>query len=214
MTAPPPLAREATSWRLVLTLSVAGALAGGLLVLVYEATRPAIQAHKAERLRLAIEEVLAAPDRYDTLYVVDGALVESPPNGSDPALLERVWAGYGTDQRLVGVAIVAAEPGYQDVVRLMFGYEPASDTLLGMKVLESRETPGLGDNIEKDEAFVAQFAGAKPPLLGVKQGQGAGDPSRIDMITGATISSRAVLRIIGNALERLRPVLEAHEFGP
>ena len=32
--------------------------------------------------------------------------------------------------------------------------------VIGMKVLESKETPGLGDKIEKDSAFVAEFRGS------------------------------------------------------
>jgi electron transport complex protein RnfG len=209
-----PVPRATSSWRLIATLSAAGALAGLLLVFVYEATQPRIRAHKAERLRQAIAEVLGAPDRYETLFVVNGALATQPPEGADPEGLERVYVGYGADAEPVGVAIVGAEPGYQDVVRLMFGYDPRARALLGIKVLESRETPGLGDKIEKDEAFVAQFAGATPPLVGVKRGQGADDPRKIDVITGATISSRAVIRIIGNSLERLGPLLEAEALRP
>jgi electron transport complex protein RnfG len=79
-----------------------------------------------------------------------------------------------------------------------------------MMVLESKETPGLGDKIEKDEAFVSQFDGAIAPLLGVKSGAGTGDPSEIDMITGATISSRTIINIINETLERLGPLIEAY----
>jgi electron transport complex protein RnfG len=213
MTSTPPVEREVASWKLVLTLSVAGALAGLLLVFVYYGTQPAIQAHKAERLRAAVEEVLGGPERYETRWIVDGALVDEPPAGADPASLERLYVGYAADGAPVGVAFVAAAPGYQDVIQLMLGYDPARRTLLGMKVLESRETPGLGDKIEKDADFVGQFAGAQPPLEGVKKGKGGDDPHEVDMITGATISSRAVIQIIDRALARLGPVLDAAELG-
>ncbi len=79
-----------------------------------------------------------------------------------------------------------------------------------MKVLESKETPGLGDKIEKDSAFVLQFDGAVTPLLGVKPRDATGDLHEIDMITGATISSRVVIRIINNTIERLGPLLDAY----
>jgi hypothetical protein len=78
-----------------------------------------------------------------------------------------------------------------------------------MKVLENKETPGLGDKIVKDSAFVSEFVGAAAPLEGVKAGSGDGDPSEVDMITGATISSRAVIDIINARLELLGPRLES-----
>ena len=80
-------------------------------------------------------------------------------------------------------------------------------------MLENKETPGLGDKIVKDMEFVGQFAESNAPLVGVKIGAGTGGQDEIDMITGATISSRAIIRIINNALERLDPMIEAYNGG-
>lgn len=200
---------DARPGRLLATLGGAGLLAGLLIVFVYRGTQPAIQAHKAEVLRQAVQEVLKAPDHYDTLYLYEGALRPRPPDGVDAQGLERVYLGYRGTGEIVGYAIAAGEPGFQDIIRLIFGYDAAGGQLLGMKVLESRETPGLGDKIEKDSAFVVQFDGAAPPLVGVKR-RGGGTPGEIDMITGATISSRTVINIINHALERLGPALDAY----
>jgi uncharacterized protein with FMN-binding domain len=54
---------------------------------------------------------------------------------------------------------------------------------------------------------VAQFGGVATPLQGVKAGAGKGDSAEVDLITGATISSRTVVKIINTALERLGPAL-------
>jgi electron transport complex protein RnfG len=120
-----------------------------------------------------------------------------------------VYLGYGPGSETIGFAIVAGEAGFQDVIQLIFGYDPKTRQLLGMKVLESKETPGLGDKIEKDQAFVGQFRGAQAPLVGVKKGKRSG-PREVDMITGATISSKAVIRIINNTLRRLGPLVDAY----
>jgi len=129
----------------------------------------------------------------------------------NPKKVEQLYYGYAADGTLAGVAIAAAEPGFQDVVKLIFGIDPATRRLLGMKVLESKETPGLGDKIEKDQDFVSQFQRVVAPLVGVKGGSASGsNPSEIDMITGATISSRAVIRIINNAVTRYSPLMEAY----
>jgi electron transport complex protein RnfG len=180
-----------------------------LLVVVFFLTLPAIEANRARDLREAVGEVLKGPERYETLYVVGSALVRTAPAGQDPRTLEQVYLGYGAGDRPLGFAVVAEEPGFQDVVRLIVGYDPRARQLLGMKILESKETPGLGDKIQRDPAFIGQFAGASVPLVGVRSGKRAG-PREVDMITGATISSRAVIRIINNALARLGPLMEAY----
>lgn len=196
--------------RLLLTLGGAGVLAGGLIVFVYQATQPAIQAHKAQVLSAAIEEVLESPARYDTLYVVSGALTRTAPAGP-MASDERLYLGYDASGNPVGYAIPAEQPGFQDIVRLLFGYDAARDRLLGMKILEDKETPGLGAKIETDSAFIAGFAGVATPIVGVKAGGGtARDSQSVDMITGATISSRTVIRAINQALERYKPMIRAY----
>ena len=204
--APPGAAPDVAASRLFATLGVSGALAGLLIVLSWQLTQPTITRNKAARLRAAVEEVLAGPERFDTLYVVAGALTETPPVAGT---FEHVYVGYAGDGRVVGFAIDAAQPGFADVVRLIFGYDHARHQLLGIKVLENKETPGLGDKIEKDTAFVGQFTVAATPLRGVKAGRATGDPHEIDMITGATISSRVVIRIVNDALERFDPLISA-----
>jgi electron transport complex protein RnfG len=69
-----------------------------------------------------------------------------------------------------------------------------------MEVLESRETPGLGDKIYKDADFVGSFSplSIDPNIVAVKKGTKS-RPNEIDAITGATISSKAVVRIINEA---------------
>lgn len=207
--APLPEPAEVRASSLLTTLGVGGAVAGLLLVIAFGLTLPRIEANRARVLDAAVKEVLKAPERYDTLYVVGKTLVQKPPEGVDPKKLERVYLGYGPGNQRIGFAIVAGAAGFQDVIQLIFGYDPKTRQLLAMKVLESKETPGLGDKIEKDQAFVGQFRGAQAPLVGVKKGKRSG-PREVDMITGATISSKAVIRIINNTLQRLGPLVDTY----
>ena len=205
-----PRQAETSVGKLVLTLGAAGAVAGFLIVFVYAWSQPIIQAYKAEQLRLAVQEVLKGPDRFDTLYVYQEALVRELPDGVDGAGLEQIFLGYSATGERIGFAVAHGEPGFQDIVRVIFGYDRDRQTLLGMKVLESKETPGLGDKIEKDTSFVNQFDGVLSPLVGVKARESTGDPHEVDMITGATISSRTVIRIINDEIERLGPLMDAY----
>lgn len=207
----PPLAKpEVPAWRLMTTLSVAGALAGLAIVLVFGWAEPRIAANRAAALRAAVQEVLGGPESYATLFVIEGALTTELPDGADSASFEQIYLGYDVDGRAMGFAIPGEQPGYQDIVGLIFGYDAETDRLLGMKVLESKETPGLGDKIEKDSSFVTAFRGVVPPIQGVKAGQGTGGESEVDMITGATISSRTVIEIINKRMETAGPMIEAY----
>ena len=198
-----------STFRLVATLAVAGVLAGILIAAVNQHTMPIIEAYRAEQLRLAVYEVLPQAARYTTFYLVDGALSASLPAGAKETDYRRIYAGYDEAGQLVGLALSRGESGFQDVVQVIFGFDPASGRLSGMKVLESKETPGLGDKIFKDQAWVDQFfAGPQVPLLPVKPGAGRGLPGEIDTITGATISSRTVIQIVNNAVEEWMPVLQ------
>ena len=109
--------------------------------------------------------------------------------------------------------------GYQDLIGLIYGYSPARGQLTGMRVLASRETPGLGDKIITDPVFVDAFRGLAVPLsqdgarvAHAAQAVAAGkrsQPWQFDAITGATISSRAVAGIIAASTAQWAPLLHA-----
>ena len=204
-----PAPKEVSTFRLMATLTVAGALAGLLIVMVNQHTKPIIDKYKAEQLQKAVYEVLPGIERYSTYYLVDGALSLLLPEGAKESEFKRVYIGYDANSQLKGVAVSRGESGFQDVVQVIFGFDPTNGKILGMKVLESKETPGLGDKIFKDKAFVDQFfAGPDTPLIPVKIGAGKGRPGEIDTITGATISSKVVISIINHGLEEWSPVLK------
>jgi electron transport complex protein RnfG len=201
--------KPVSTFRLVATLAVAGALAGLLIVLVNQHTKPIIDEYKAVQLQKAVYEVLPGVERYTTHYLVDNALSISLPEAAKESDYKRIYVGYDASNALQGVAISRGESGFQDVVQIIFGFDPSNGKLTGMKVLDSKETPGLGDKIFKDMAFVNQFfAGPETPLVGVKIGAGKGAPNEIDTITGATISSKVVISIINHALEEWTPIIE------
>ena len=209
---PPPTATppEVSSWKLLATLAIAGAASGLLVVSVYRATLPTIEKYAAAQVESAVREVLKSPARWDTLYLQKGALTKSPTPGDDRNGLPTAYLGFDAADNILGVAVTAEEPGFQQEVRLLIGFEPSSGTVIGFKVLAQKETPGLGDKIERDTMFVSQFAGRIAPLKGVKA-RNAAEPSQVQTITGATISSRAVIRIINHAMEKWQPLLTTYE---
>lgn len=204
-----PAEEQVSTFRLVATLAVAGALAGLLIVLVNLHTKPIIDEYRAEQLRLAVYEVLPGVESYRTLYLVDGELLAEVPSGAKASDFRQAYVGYDDGREMIGVAVSRGESGFQDIVLVIFGFEPETGILLGMKVLESKETPGLGDKIFKDQPFVDQFfARPQTPLVAIKAGSGKGKPGEIDAITGATISSKVVVSIINNGIAEWQPVLQ------
>ena len=204
-----PLEKPVSTFRLVATLGIAGMMAGLLLVLVNQHTKPLIDAYKAEQLQKAVYEVLPGTDRYDTYYLVDDSLSLTLPEGVKESDYKRVYVSYNNDNQLHGVAMSRGESGFQDVIMVIFGWSPKTGKLMGMKVLDSKETPGLGDKIFKDLPWVAQFFdGPDTPLIPIKPGAGKGQPGEIDTITGATISTKKVIEIINNGLEEWKPYLD------
>jgi electron transport complex protein RnfG len=181
------------SWRLITTLAVAGLLSGLAIVGIYEVTLPQITANKAERLRRAVFEVLPGAEQLQRL-VWDGNTLVVAPEG-DPA----IYGGYGPDGSFIGYAIPSEGPGFQDNIKLIYGFIPTEQMIVGMQILESRETPGLGDKIFKDQEFVSQFRdlAVEPEVVLVKGGRK--EKNQVDAITGATISSKAVVKILNGA---------------
>ena len=189
--------RSPSSLRLVLTLAIAGLISGIAIIGIYESTLPTITANKARELREAVFKVLPGVSQMQALVYRDGELVAvGAPDKDEPV----VYGGYDEQGGFVGYAMPAAGPGFQDTIAILYGYKPAEKIVVGMEVLESRETPGLGDKIYKDAVFVAGFSAlfVEPEIIAVKKGTKS-QPNEIDAITGATISSKAVVRIINEA---------------
>jgi Na+-translocating ferredoxin:NAD+ oxidoreductase subunit G len=204
-----PDVHEVPSWRLVATLAVAGALAGSLIVGVFNWAEPQILEHRARVLATAADEVLAGPDRVERLFVLPDGLTAQAPAGLDTARAEKVYLGFRAGSP-VGFAVVGEKPGFQDIVQIIFGYDPATNQVLGMRVLESKETPGLGDKIFKDLRFVGGFEGVLTPIRPVGEGAGTGAPNEAELITGATISARVVVEIINERVAALDERLETY----
>jgi len=188
----PNMPSEPSGTRLVATLAAAGLFSGLAIVGIYVATLPIIEANNARALERAVFQVVPGSTRMQGLLLDNGEL-HAAGSGDAPG----VYAAYDDAGTFIGYAIPADGPGFQDTIRLIYGYDPAKRQIIGMQILESRETPGLGDKIYKDHDFAANFdaLSVDPEVVCVKHGKKTSD-NEIDAITGATISSKAVPAII------------------
>jgi electron transport complex protein RnfG len=206
-----------------------GMLCGLLIVSVYLLTGPVIARNEARALEAAVFQVLpGASSKRSFVQEGDGFRPLEAGQSAAGTLhagtlhagtlhARTVHAGYDDSGNLVGIAVPALGMGYQDVIRVLYGYAPASETIVGMQVLASKETPGLGDRIEKDPQFLDNFraldvhlaAGGQSlahPIEAVKNGEKR-SPWQIDGITGATISSKAIAAMLRDSSRDWVPLL-------
>jgi electron transport complex protein RnfG len=198
-----------SAWHMYRAMVGVGVFCGLLIVTAFQVTQPIIERNKAEALREAIFHVLPNASTSRT-YRLDKAgdfkVLEGKAHGE-----QLVYAGYDDREELVGLAVEAQGMGYQDVIGLIYGYSFAEEAIIGIQVLESKETPGLGDKIETDSAFLQNFerldvslrgdlSELANPIAPVKHGEKT-QPWEVDGITGATISSVAIADILNTSAQ-------------
>lgn len=123
----------------------------------------------------------------------------------------KVYYIYDKDGNLLSYCILAAGNGYQGEIKLLIALEADLLTLRGIEILENVETPGLGGKITSS-SFKGQFEGKKfSPQLNYVKGRRASAQNEIEAITGATVSSSSVVKIINASLQEAIPLLKGDE---
>lgn len=215
----PILKQETTSSRMIFTLGVGGCVAAVLIVLAFKLTLARIEEQQKAYLEQCVYLVLpgtVAMQPYEVM--TDGNLVKSDGKAKGK---QYVYAGYDKENALTGVAINSSGQGFQESINVLYGYSIENQCIVGMQVLASKETPGLGDKIYKDDDFKANFndldvsydaekAQIINPIKVVKKGEKK-NKWEIDAITGATISSKAIGKILRDSSTQMAPVILSRE---
>lgn len=180
-----------TVLKMFLNLVIIGALSGVVLAVAFHYADPMIQANKEKELKEAIFVVLPEAKDYRTL---------EKTVGKDKVV---VYQGVGANNAPVGVAFKADGGGFQGNVGVMVGLDLDYLRLRGIKILDQIETPGLGNRIVEPK-FEDQFKGIEIlPKIEYIKNRKPEKPNQIQAITGATISSDAVVKNINNAIGKV-----------
>ena len=172
-----------------LVLTIICAVSAGALALTNDITKDRIASanRKAEQTAMA-KMIKGAEFKEDKVTVKD---------------VEHTYYEAKVNDETKGYIFTLTGKGYGGDLKVMVGFDP-NGTIIGVKVLEANdETPGLGQNVTKND-FLSQFTGGKAPLEVKKQ---------INAVTGATISSRGVTECVNFAAELLNEVLEDGQNG-
>jgi electron transport complex protein RnfG len=170
--------------KLVLTLTILGLFSALALAFVFEWTSPLIKEHQEATKKEAILAVLPQSDDYKEVQKEDITFYEGNKGGE--------------------VAMIAQGGGFQGMIRLMIGTNPGEGKIYAIRILEHSETPGLGAFITgdkyrsnfKDKPF-GDYKVVKRP---------AENPYEVEAISGATISSEKVTRIVEEAVKEIERV--------
>lgn len=169
----------------------------GLVTLVFYITSHKIEQNEHDELLRSLKFIMPA-ELYDndlvgdTLQVTDRSL-----GGSQPVMIYRARKNA---QPVAAVIASAAPDGYNGAIKLLVAIM-ADGRLAGVRVVSHKETPGLGDGIEAHRSnWIQSFNGKSltqpaETLWAVKRDGGA-----FDQFTGATITPRAVVTAVKNAL--------------
>jgi len=185
----------------ILTVVVAGVLAVAAVVGVraaYDFSHDRIAMNQRARLVARLHSVLDPP-------LLEHDLTTTRLSFSDPELLGStapidVFVISDGGQPVATVFASVAPHGYNAPIDLLVGVG-ADSSITGVRAVRYRETPGLGDMINREKSnWIEQFRGKTllvPPRDKwlVKQDEG-----QFDSITGATVTSRAVVAAVKNAL--------------
>lgn len=121
------------------------------------------------------------------------------------------WVAKDPAGQIVGYAITVSGGGFADRIGLLVACNAEITELRGIAVLSSNETPGFGDKIKHDStaeriSFKGQFRGCPldARLVLIKTGDPSIPDNEIVAISGATISSDAVLSIVNGAVAAMR----------
>jgi Na+-translocating ferredoxin:NAD+ oxidoreductase subunit G len=202
---------------MIRTLGLVATICGLIIVGAYQGTFTAVQDNKRIALERTVVKVLPGAQSISALNASSQG-IQAAVDGNTPPGSVNFYAAYDAGGALIGVAAEAAARGYADLVRVLYGYKTECKCIVGIGVVSMRETPGIGDKILTDKAFLANFTALDVKLNAdmkalanavkvVKHGTKT-SPWQIDAISGATVTSKAVGKGINESAQALLPLLE------
>jgi electron transport complex protein RnfG len=190
--------RQASVWSSASILAILAAVCTALVAFTHQSTRERIAANEQAWLEQSLKPVLDGINYEGKLS--DSTLVIDPPHelpGSGPATIYRMYAD---DAPIAALFVVTPRNGYSGPIKILVGID-AEGVLNKARILEHRETPGLGDRIESSKSdWMDQFNKTSLSAPDLALWAISEDGGEFDALTGASITSRAVVTAIRETL--------------
>lgn len=167
--------------RLILSVLVVCVVAAAGLAATYSITAPEIAAQEKAAEADALKGVL--PDAATFEPVDDAVLLDAQKLAGD-SKVDAIFRALGSSGEQIGWGIKVGSRGYGGYINLVLGLD-MNGKVSGLTILSMNETPGLGSRVKTEPSFLEQY-------LGLPEGFSEKDVKALDMISGATKSSRGV----------------------
>lgn len=181
-----------------ITLAIIAAICTTLVAATYQLTEERIAANEKALLEQALQPALSG-----VFYeggVSESRLLIAPPHdlpGNDAAFIFRLYA---ENKPVAALFAVTARDGFSGAIRVLIGVQ-FDGTITGIRILQHRETPGLGDKIEPQRSdWIFQFDGRSMGDPVVTGWAIHNDGGEFDQLTGASVTPRAVITAIRDTL--------------
>jgi len=193
------------SAKMIIVLTTTAILSGGVLAYFNLFTSLIIEAYQSSELKNAVGVVLPGIVSYDEKVIND----------------TQFYLGKNENGDLIGVAFLAEGNGFQSKIKILVGMNPKFTKIKSLKILQQVETPGLGTKIEDDPTnksdkfwFLNQFKDLEigTGITYVKNKKPS-EEGEIQAITGATISSKSVVNILNDSINKSRKAFFDEHFG-
>ncbi len=134
---------------------------------------------------------------------------------------QSVYRTTNADGELAGWILPASGQGFADRIELLIGLSADGEEILGLYVLDQKETPGLGNKIEAPkwrDQFTHKWGNGEIEVVKTKATPKVTDTetsasyfagNHIQAVTGATVSSKAVVDIVNRSVVAFRKALAA-----
>ena len=171
----------------------------GLVALTYESTKEQIARAEREALLESLHSVVGS-EQFDNELIGDVIEIQSDKFlGTEEAL--PVFRARKNGNPVAAILTTVAPDGYNGKIKLLIGIR-YDGTLSGVRVLNHRETPGLGDYIETRKSdWIYNFNNKSLDSPQKKKWKVKRDGGDFDQLTGATITPRAIVKAVHKALE-------------
>ncbi|MBQ6540395.1 MAG: RnfABCDGE type electron transport complex subunit G [Oscillospiraceae bacterium] len=191
----------------VIALSLIALISGLALSGVYSITKENIDAQKEKAAWAAYQEVVPDAVEFEAVPAVDDIKGEAYGTDFGRVSIKEAVAGINDNGELAGYAIsVTSSEGYDGDVTLSVGIKP-DGTVNSIAFTELHETPSKGMLCEEPE-FKDQFNGRNVEVFNLLKSGGSTAENEIDGVSGATITSKAVVNAVNAALDCFRNVIK------